>query len=69
MFEARLPARKFRKYVCVGRHAASEEKIVAERDGEGEGSSQGERKSEGEAQVVWRDGKGGVEVEERVRGE
>lgn len=20
MFEARLPARKFRKYVCVGRH-------------------------------------------------
>lgn len=29
MFEARLPARKFRKYVCVGRHAAaSDDKIV-----------------------------------------
>lgn len=29
MFEAKLPARKFRKYVCVGRQAAgSDEKIV-----------------------------------------
>jgi SP family sugar:H+ symporter-like MFS transporter len=29
MFEARLPARKFRKYVCVGRHVpGSDEKIV-----------------------------------------
>jgi SP family sugar:H+ symporter-like MFS transporter len=29
MFEARLPARKFRKYVCVGRYVpGSDEKIV-----------------------------------------
>jgi SP family sugar:H+ symporter-like MFS transporter len=29
MFEARLSARKFRKYVCIGRHAAaSDDKIV-----------------------------------------
>jgi SP family sugar:H+ symporter-like MFS transporter len=32
MFEAKLPARQFRKYVCVGRHA-SDEKIVGEKDG------------------------------------
>lgn len=31
MFEAKLPARKFRKYVCTGRHL-TDEKIVAERD-------------------------------------
>ena len=34
MFEARLPARKFRQYVCVGRHV-SDEKVIAERDGDG----------------------------------
>jgi SP family sugar:H+ symporter-like MFS transporter len=29
MFEAKLPARRFRKYVCVGRHVpVSDEKIV-----------------------------------------
>jgi SP family sugar:H+ symporter-like MFS transporter len=29
MFEAKLPARRFRKYVCVGRHiSGSDEKIV-----------------------------------------
>jgi SP family sugar:H+ symporter-like MFS transporter len=29
MFEAKLPARRFRKYVCVGRHVpGSDEKIV-----------------------------------------
>lgn len=32
MFEARLPARQFRKYVCVGRHVAStDEKAVRRR--------------------------------------
>ena len=32
MFEARLPARKFRKYVCVGRHVAeTDEKGVRRR--------------------------------------
>ena len=31
MFEAELPARKFRKYVCVGRHA-NDEKIIEEHD-------------------------------------
>lgn len=31
MFEARLGARKFRKYVCTGRHI-TDEKIIAERD-------------------------------------
>lgn len=31
MFEAKLPARKFRGYVSVGRHL-SEEKILSERD-------------------------------------
>ena len=31
MFEAKLPARKFRKYVCTGRHV-SDEKIVGESD-------------------------------------
>lgn len=31
MFEARLSARKFRKYVCVGRHV-SDEKVIAEHD-------------------------------------
>jgi SP family sugar:H+ symporter-like MFS transporter len=32
MFEARLPARKFRKYVCVGRHEpGSDEKTVRRR--------------------------------------
>jgi SP family sugar:H+ symporter-like MFS transporter len=43
MFEARLPARKFRKYVCVGRHlvetdekgmrrrSSGSDKIVVER--------------------------------------
>jgi SP family sugar:H+ symporter-like MFS transporter len=32
MFEAGLPARKFRKYVCVGRHGSGE-KIVDEKNG------------------------------------
>lgn len=32
MFEARLPARQFRKYVCVGRHAASPDAKVTRRD-------------------------------------
>jgi hypothetical protein len=31
MFEAKLPARKFREYVCVGRHV-SDEKVLSERD-------------------------------------
>ncbi|KAF2689160.1 general substrate transporter [Lentithecium fluviatile CBS 122367] len=31
MFEAKLPARKFRKYVCVGRHV-SDEKVVDEKN-------------------------------------
>lgn len=31
MFEAKLPARKFREYTCVGRHV-SDEKILSERD-------------------------------------
>ncbi|KAJ4351420.1 uncharacterized protein N0V89_006762 [Didymosphaeria variabile] len=52
MFEARLPARKFRQYVCVGRHV-SEEKILAERDGD-------ERKSVEEK--VWTDHKAVAEA-------
>jgi hypothetical protein len=41
MFEARLPARKFRKYVCTGRVLAGDgdEKLVSERhDSEKAGS-------------------------------
>ncbi len=38
MFEARLPARKFRTYVCTGRFAAgSEDKIVERRSSAGSG--------------------------------
>lgn len=41
MFEARLPARKFRQYVCVGRHAAaSGEKIVGRRESDGSGKAE-----------------------------
>jgi len=32
MFEAKLSARQFRKYVCVGRHIA-DEKIVDDKSG------------------------------------
>ncbi|KAL5401230.1 hypothetical protein PMIN03_011683 [Paraphaeosphaeria minitans] len=54
MFEARLPARKFRNYVCVGRHV-SDEKVVGERDGVAQ-----ERKSA--AETVWTERKAEAEA-------
>lgn len=41
MFEARLPARKFRKYVCTGRNVMNENEKTTQRQGSGDSEKDG----------------------------
>jgi SP family sugar:H+ symporter-like MFS transporter len=59
MFAARLPARKFRGYVCVGRDHVGGGKIVGERDGV-------DAEKNTASETVWTDGKAGAGATLRV---